>query len=219
MFRHKHDVKNHGIAKVEMPTLRTPLGSTSLRAAEMSVLREAVEKEGVFSMSKVLEGLEGEFLLIFLHDTSVFQPEHFSIEWIDEERGIQVMLGLLPQASERTPVILFFSRAKKWTWSKAMDWLEEYPAYLPEKIKEALAKHWTAKTILKLLRNPKPFLPEFFQTRTLDKAAGIHSVSGFTADSSVSQVVAVIFNGKAWTKEKADEWLASRQGKAYRRER
>ena len=174
-------------------------------------------------MSKqgLLMGLETEHekLIIWLQDPGVFQPEHFSAEWIDEERGIQGVFGLLPRASARTPVFLLFSRGNNWTWSRAMDWLSEHPAYLPEKIMGALAKHWRSKIILKLLRNPKPFLPEFFHTRTLDKANGIHSVLGFTAESSFPQVVALLFTGKAWTKSKVNEWLATRQGKAYRRER
>ena len=173
------------------------------------------------SHSGLLMGIEskGEFFIFWIEDPNVFQPDRFSVEWVDEERGIQVVLGLLPSASARIPVFLLFSRDKKWTRSKVFDYLEEYPAYLPEKIQEALAKHWGPKTILKLLRNPKPFLPEFFHTRTLDKAAGIHSVLGFTADSSQSQVVALLFTGKAWTREKADEWLQSRQGRVFRRER
>lgn len=174
-------------------------------------------------MSKVLEGLEGEFLPIWLEDFAVFDPEHFSARWIDEENGIQAIYGLKRGASVPKVFVLFFMRDKGWTRSKALDWLGENPEYLPWKIMEALAeaiaKHPSKKTILKLLRNPKPFLPEFFRMKTLDKTNGIYSLLGNTADSSVPEVVALLFGGKAWTKAKVNEWLSTRQGKAYRRER
>ena len=166
----------------------------------------------------VLEGFEGEFLPIFLEDFAVFEPEHFSARWIDEENGVQAIYGMKRSTSVPSVFALFFMRDKGWDRSKALDWLGEHPEYLPWKIVEALAQYLGPKTVLKLLRNPKPFLPEFFTVKTVDKANGIHSVLGVTPDSSVREVVALLFSGKKWNKTSVNEWLASRQGKAYRRE-
>lgn len=169
-------------------------------------------------MSKVIEGLEGEFLPIFLEDFAVFDPEHFSARWIDEENGIQAIYGLKRSASVPNVFVLFFMREKGWTRSKALDWLEDHTEYLPWKIMEALAQYLGPKTILKLLRNPKSFLREFFTVKTIDKANGIRSILGVTPDSSVRQAVALLFNGKKWNKTSVNEWLQTRQGKVFRRE-
>jgi len=162
---------------------------------------------------------EGEFLVLWLEDPAGFEEDKFSAHWIEEENGIQMIAGLKTGKSTPSAFALLFMRDKGWDRSKAWDWLGDHPEYLPWRIREALAKYRGPKTILKLLRNPKPFLSEFFTVKTIDKAKGIHSFSGFTADSSQRQVVALVFNGKDWTREKAEQWLESRQGKVFRRGR
>ena len=76
---------------------------------------------------------EKEFVIVWLRDPSVFEPEHFSTQWVDEEAGIRGVFGLLPGASARIPVFILFSRAENWTMKRARKWLQAHPQYSPDR--------------------------------------------------------------------------------------
>lgn len=164
-------------------------------------------------MNKI--ALEGEFLPIFLEEFTVFESDRFSVNWIDEQNGIQAIYGLKKETAVPTVFALLFMRAKDWTKEKASEWLGQHPEYLPRKLGETVAII-KGKKILRLLRSPMPFIPEFYKLQTVDEDEGIYSILGITFDSSLPRVVALLFNGKQWNGDLVNEWLETRQGDVFR---
>jgi len=71
-----------------------------------------------------------DFILYPIRDLAVFMPEHFQVNWIDQNLGIQALYGRLIENPESIqPFALLFMKAKDWTPNKIESWLADHPQY------------------------------------------------------------------------------------------